>query len=46
MTLAQIAEKADAPVSTISDLARGATQEPRSGLGVRLMQVKPPKKAA
>lgn len=42
MTLTEIAGKVDAPVSTISDLARGATQEPRGSLAVRLMGLTPP----
>ena len=39
MTLAQIAERVDAPLSTISDIARGATQEPRGNIAVRLLQL-------
>lgn len=44
MTLAQIAEAVEAPISTISDLARGASQEPRGSLAVRLMAIKQPHK--
>ena len=39
LSVANVARKANAGVSTIADLASGATKEPRYSLGVRLIEL-------
>lgn len=46
MTLAEIAERVGVPVSTLGELSRGATREPRNGLAMKLLALNDRRKRA